>query len=110
MKKLSLQLDDLTVESFHVQDAPRERGTVMGHDTVRCTNTCDTLNNYTCDGQATCGGQTCGNLYTCQGDGCGGTGADQCPQTEDASCQQVSCIIWSCVTCDQSCSCLANCP
>jgi hypothetical protein len=74
MRKLGLKLDELSVESFEVSDAPAERGTVVAHETGTqrlCTDgfgTCD----YSCGGG--CGGYT---------DGCG---TFDCNNTDDYTC------------------------
>ena len=68
MKKLSLRLDDLQVDSFGTDDAPTPRGTVGAHDrSYFCTEKCvygteDVCSGYTYDG--TCGEGTC---YSCNG-------------------------------------------
>ena len=81
MKKLSLNIDELTIESFDVAGAPRGvEGTVLGHATQggkytcdpavgtcfgytcyeTCANTCADTCNYTCDpAVGTCFGYTC---------------------------------------------------
>jgi cobalamin synthase len=57
MKKLTLQIDDLAVETFQTAVPVREEGTVVAHKTQG--------NNYTCDPLVgTCFG------YTCAGAGC----------------------------------------
>ena len=49
MKKMSLNLDQLTVESFEIANARQMRGTVRGHDvcsdvcTFSCAGTCGIL-------------------------------------------------------------------
>ena len=68
MKKLSLTLDDLRVDSFHTADARQEKGTVFGEACTCPTDctcpgcpTCDATCPYTCE-------QTCPNTcdqYTC---------------------------------------------
>jgi len=81
MKKLSLNLDQLEVESFRTapDDAPRN-GTVFARETVFTYCTCDydacTGAYYTCDAQ--CGGvQTADEEATCNLQcGGGGTGGD----------------------------------
>lgn len=46
MKKLSLDIDQLDVESFESGDAPMDKGTVFAHITDRCTGpNCDTGDN-----------------------------------------------------------------
>lgn len=79
MRKLKLDLDHLAVESFDTADEKRGTGTVMGHDTIRCSNTCDTVDNYTCNGQYTCAGEaTCHDLLTCRIDSCGDCNTSFC--------------------------------
>jgi hypothetical protein len=76
MKKLSLHLDDLLVESFTTTAAVRERGTVRGMDSV-------TVDQDTC---ATCPA-TCAS----------------CPATCNASCGGTCGA--TCATCPVSCAC-----
>ncbi len=80
--KLSLNLDDLTVDSFDTTTAPKAKGTVFGEQCTRYTNctcpgcpTCDASCNGTCGGTcpATCA-NTCDD-YTC---GCQTQGEDTC--------------------------------
>lgn len=92
MSKLRLQPDDLAVETFHVTEAARERGTVFGEQCTcptactcpgcpTCDGTCPvTCDDYTCNGEATCAGHTCDG--TCRGDDtCGFSQWDTCPRT-----------------------------
>lgn len=66
MKKLSLQLDALSVESFETHVVPEQRGTVMGHTQyqwmctadVSCDYGCDTIN-YSCPTARNCPSDTC---------------------------------------------------
>jgi hypothetical protein len=76
MKKLTLRLDDLQVETFATAGSTREeRGTVEGRNDCTC-DCCET--DATCPSQDTCEGQfTCGlhcgpatQRYTCDGYGC----------------------------------------
>jgi hypothetical protein len=70
MKKLSLMLDDVRVDSFHTSGGQREEGTVFGEECTCQTNctcpgcpTCAATCPYTCENTCyqTCGGQeTCG--------------------------------------------------
>lgn len=62
MKKLSLTLDDLQVDSFHTSEGREEKGTVFGE---QCT--CET--NCTCPGCPSCD-RTC--AHTCE-DTCANT-------------------------------------
>ena len=85
-KKLSLELDQLAVESFETSQATRPAGTVRGFGFTDTTcnqiicdcptgGTCDTdCGQVSCDGtcvDATCGGNSCinlcptGNMHTC---------------------------------------------
>ena len=59
MNKLTLRLDDLRVDTFHVEAPPKQKGTVFGEQCTcytQCTcpgcPTCDASCNGTCD--ATC--------------------------------------------------------
>jgi hypothetical protein len=88
MSKLRLQLDDLTVDTFHTLSPEPDKGTVFGEqcscDTVcSCPGcpTCDQTCPYTCDddtcgGQGTCYGNTCEG--TCFRDGCGHSQWETC--------------------------------
>lgn len=89
MKKLKLQVEDLTVESFTTSDAAGLRGTVEAHNTFR-GNTCQAVN--------TCGPQTClpaycvietGDPFACSG-GCDTPacppGSANCPTAGELSC------------------------
>jgi hypothetical protein len=81
MSKLRLQPDDLAVETFHVTEAARERGTVFGEQCTcptdctcpgcpTCDGTCPySCDDYSCNGENTCAGHTCEG--TCRVDGCG---------------------------------------
>ena len=53
MKKLTLGLDDLQVESFPTTTVSARRGTVAGQETGYGAVTCVTCV-HTCEGQATC--------------------------------------------------------
>jgi hypothetical protein len=71
MKKLSLDLDQLTVDSFDTAAAAKEKGTVFGEQCT-CYTHCDTCPGCpTCDntrcGQHTCdcSNHTCEGWYTC---------------------------------------------
>jgi hypothetical protein len=72
MKKLRLELEQLSVESFATAAAGIPQGTVEGYGTFR-GNTCQAVN--------TCGPQTCGQLYCVidTADPCGGGGTIGCP-------------------------------
>jgi hypothetical protein len=89
MKKLKLQIEDLSVESFTTSDAAGPRGTVEAHNTYK-GNTCQAVN--------TCGPQTClpaycvietADPFACSG-GCDTTacppGSNTCPTLGELSC------------------------
>ena len=70
MRKLKLNLDQLTVDSFDTAvPAEKKRGTVMGEEQCTCPSACNT--NCTCPGCPTCDDscasycQTCAGDYTC---------------------------------------------
>ena len=107
MKKLRLDLDELTVTSFETDHAQSGGGTIEGYISTRCTGgamTCDDGNTCVPAG-ATCDNDTC--YVSCAGscpcdpnydtyDGCGGpidssvyTGCGNCYPTynEAVSCQ-----------------------
>lgn len=64
MKKLRLEIDALTVESFATAAKMGQGGTVEAFGTQL---------GYTCGAEATCGPQTCGQLMcVIDTDGCGG--------------------------------------
>ena len=102
MAKLRLEIDALRVESFDVQPAGRERGTVAANaivgaiaDPVPATNDAkacmDSWINTCVTAQITqCGGNTCDNALTC-----------------GASCQNTCETCWgaTCIT-----ACLGTCP
>jgi hypothetical protein len=96
MRKLKLDLEDLSVESFATTPEPhREAGTVFGQQCT-CYTQCTCPGCPTCD--ASCNG-TCGG--TCAGTcdaSCNGT--CDCPATNDASCYG---------SCDYSCICSDTC-
>ncbi|HEU0013399.1 MAG TPA: hypothetical protein VFQ45_06930 [Longimicrobium sp.] len=81
MKKLTLDLDDLRIESFRTtEQEAEERGTVHAHDQCGCSCCCT---GYTQPCQATCdtspshpGYPSCGN--TCDYSACYGTCYDSC--------------------------------
>ena len=79
MRKLTLALDDLTVESFSTEGGRLGLGTVRGNaDTDDCTEaatciTCTCANPCTSDGEATIDAQLCGTAYA-TACGCGGSG------------------------------------
>jgi hypothetical protein len=70
MKKLSLSLDSLNVESFAVDGPHRQPGTVRAHISIACpdSDVCNTTNCNTWD--TACGGGTwstctCTEAHTC---------------------------------------------
>ena len=74
MKKRKLDLDELDVETFETAESSRERGTVIGHATLRaCTLDCTA--NYSCGG--TCGYESCHASACCATwqESCGGYGS-----------------------------------
>jgi hypothetical protein len=48
MKKLSLKLDDLRVDTFQTAGGGAERGTLLGHGATVVGNTCSPSCPYTC--------------------------------------------------------------
>ncbi|HEX8391212.1 MAG TPA: hypothetical protein VF665_02550 [Longimicrobium sp.] len=96
MNKLSLKLDDLTVESFTPSGEVAGRGTVEGRGDTMGYYTC--LEN-TCDG-GTCGRQfseatcdnTCGQPATCGYEWCGTYPNMGCPNSQ-----------WYCTDCRWIC-------
>ena len=79
LRKLSLRLDELSVESFDTTAAGRQRGTVFGEQCT-CPTACTCPGCYTCDntcyepGNGNTCEQTCAMEYTC--DTCMGTCAN----------------------------------
>jgi hypothetical protein len=63
MKKLSLRIDALVVESFTTQAPEPRQGTVFAHSYVPC----NTIDEQTCRYYNTCGGlaDSCNGLQTC---------------------------------------------
>ena len=81
MRKLKLDPEALSVQSFAVDPARAERGTVRGHDTAGCTpaGACETLftcYEYTCNGGSCDQEPSCHIAYTCTD--CGETCAESC--------------------------------
>jgi hypothetical protein len=100
MKKLTLKLDQLAVESFATSLSAGPRGTVQAHAT-ELGDTCEAVNS--------CGPETCGALYciieTDNANLCGGSGAGcsggcsfGCPSNGCVSGQPISCV--GCTTYD----------
>ena len=102
--KLSLNLDDLAVDSFDTTGTEKAKGTVFGEQCT-CYTQCTCPGCPTCAGYATCD-NTCNNTcpgtcaYTCDdftcAVGCGGGGTDytvcDCPDT----CLQTACGMYMC--------------
>jgi hypothetical protein len=92
MRKLRLDLDDLSVESFETTPLPRtENGTVFGQEQCTCYTQCTCPGCPTCD--ASCNGTcayTCEGTcaYTCAGDTCG----LGCPLSYDGVCNTYFCV------------------
>lgn len=84
MRKVKLELDALTVDSFDTgHDAVKREGTVRAHGRTE---------------EQTCIGNTCW-------DSCDGVcGTYFCVPTDGNSCQQATCIIYSC-QCTFTCHC-----
>lgn len=82
-KKLSLHLDQLSVESFHTSTAPLPRGTVRGFDIT--ASTC-----Y--DEGCGCISDTCNT--NCEQNTCGGSCGIACPPTYhgEHSCAPPTCF------------------
>ena len=81
MRKLKLDPEALKVQSFAVDPARSERGTVHGHVSPGCTpaGACETLFTcYSCEG-GSCEGPSCHLDFTCTD--CGGTCAETCLDT-----------------------------
>ncbi|HEU0016399.1 MAG TPA: pinensin family lanthipeptide [Longimicrobium sp.] len=94
MKKLTLNLDDLQVESFETASAEAERGTVRAHD--HCSCECQTLPGETCPGRETC-------VYSCYGSRCWDTchldwtcGETCWYQSCAGTCFEYTCNEWTC--------------
>jgi hypothetical protein len=88
MKKLTLNVDALEVQSFATVEMEAERGTVQGQQQCTC---------YTC---------TCPGCATCYGT-CPNTCAVTCPNTCWETCDDASCYTcWSCYggSCDYTCA------
>jgi hypothetical protein len=79
MRKLKLDLDQLTVDSFHTAAPARREGTVFGEQ-------CTCYTNCTCPGCPTCD-HTCANTcaYTCDDATCANTCG--CNDTYDYTCE-----------------------
>lgn len=103
VKKLSLNLDELAVESFDTTKASRPAGTVRGYGFTETTCNqiiCDCPTGGTCDtdcGQYTCVDDTCGGAT------CGSSCVNICPPTDagERTCNQPSCF-YSCACVSQA--------
>jgi hypothetical protein len=97
MKKLSLDLDAITVESFHTIARKADKGTVLGYETrfycngqytvdypLSCDHVCDS---YYCTDEISCAYTGCGDCSQ-QGscDTCAATCEYTCPNTCNFSC------------------------
>ncbi|HEU0013393.1 MAG TPA: pinensin family lanthipeptide [Longimicrobium sp.] len=88
MKKLSLKLDELQVESFETQDNPRQRGTVQANCACgvccccpcACTAQCTAWGHASCAPNASCGHTYC-NQFTCAASCEGTCRPSQCYET-----------------------------
>jgi hypothetical protein len=108
MRKLKLDLDQLVVDSFRTEPAPRKPGTVFGEQCTCYTNctcpgcpTCDASCNGTCGGTcaASCNGTCAGTCdASCNGTcdySCGGTCDVYCGGTEyDHTCNNYGTCHW----------------
>ncbi|HEY0019669.1 MAG TPA: hypothetical protein VGC13_25420 [Longimicrobium sp.] len=69
MKKLTLNVEKIEVESFNTDSAATDpRGTVLAHATFRCSQNPDN----------TCFEDTCQDVYTCGFLSCGACGTYKC--------------------------------
>lgn len=110
MKKLSLDLDQLAVESFDTSEARRSMGTVRGHgltDTTCMQMICDcpTGSGDTCEAQY-CSGDTCDTCYDSCNGGCGTVSPTQgsqhtcvrpsCYNSCPGTCGALTCDVFNC--------------
>lgn len=95
MKKLTLQVDDLRVESFETVRTEAPRGTVRGNaPTWYCSEQIDCTYDYGCETEnVSCGGSCNGSCVDTCGASCNGTCAASCYGTCEATCN----------SCDYSC-------
>lgn len=99
MRKLSLELDELAVESFETAAVQALRGTVDGHVVSMQPGQCVTDEDLSCGGSCphagTCGENSCQeSCYASCAGTCGSTcGADTCDYTCDngATCYGAAC-------------------
>jgi hypothetical protein len=112
MKKIRLDLDTLSVDSFNTTTTPEERGTVQGHippdtywrycsDGITCVDSCEY---ESCNG--TCAATDCG---TCAATQCGTCNDPSCCPTYCGTCYDASCGNTYCGTCDPYCCCTCSC-
>jgi hypothetical protein len=106
MRKLRLDLEELSVESFGTGPEPVQRGTVHGQASERCNT------NWSCEG--TCGPMVCGNTYycvateaTCDNICIPNTGSTSCNQPCINTCGGASCNVQN--TCVQTCAGMPTC-
>jgi hypothetical protein len=96
MRKLKLDLDQITVDSFDPNPSEGvRRGTVQGFGPTpvfTCPLTCDTCYNTcaSCDG--TCENSCAGTCYYTCGGSCGGTCNEPTCITCQTNCEQDSCV------------------
>lgn len=86
MRKLTLNIEALDVQSFTTDDIGSERGTVRGHISINCnTNFAGCTNNASCQG-----GYTCGAGASCPALSCDNCGTYRC--ATEGSCLNESCV------------------
>jgi hypothetical protein len=99
MKKLRLELDQLTVDSFDTAVPAAKRGTVMGEEQCTCPSACNT--NCTCPGCPTCDHTYCNQAS------CNGTCDDSCASYCHTCAGEYTCDFslsrdpWACQCCPQ---------
>ena len=86
--KLTLRLEDLTVDSFRTSPSEPPKGTVFGEQYCTCPTNC------TCPGCPTC--------Y----ESCNGSCGDTCPATCAYTCDDAGCTGYSCD--ETGCDCSIN--
>jgi hypothetical protein len=79
MNKLTLRLDDLRVDTFHVDSAPKQKGTVFGEQ-------CTCYTQCTCPGCPTCDASCNGSCDATCNESCEGTCEQSCRGTCFATC------------------------
>ncbi|HEU0298007.1 MAG TPA: hypothetical protein VFR37_01105 [Longimicrobium sp.] len=97
MRKLTLALEDLAVESFDTSPAVREKGTVFGEQQCTCQSVCS------CPGCPTCD-VTCPN--TCDDLTCAVTCYNTCDDYTCETCQGPSCQHTQCASEVYTCVCV----